>query len=266
MAERGHPAKRVFLQPEGENPIRLSRVVNVLLVAALVAGVVFFSVSRLSYRFDWSFLAGYAEKIQRGFQATLLISLFSLFFAAAIGVAAALALQGRILFFKYLARLYIEVVRGTPFLVQIIFAYYIIATAFGFGDKYVLAVLILSVFSGSYITEIIRGGMQSVQESQWMSARSLGMSRTQIYRHVVFPQVMRRILPALAGQLSSLIKDSSLLSVIAVSELTQNILEIDSITFRTFEDLAFLAAGYLVITLPISLASKYLERKFAYEA
>jgi polar amino acid transport system permease protein len=129
-----------------------------------------------------------------------------------------------------------------------------------------VGVLILSIFTGAYVTEIIRGGIQSIPETQWVTAKSLGFTRLQTYRHIIFPQVFRRILPALAGQMSSLVKDSSLLSTIAVSEFAMRVLEVNSLTFRTFELLTFMMLGYLLITIPISILSKWLERKFYYES
>lgn len=267
MSKQVNKNKRaLFIQPESRQPSAAAKAINMVMVGILIAGILLYSVSQLNYVFHWGVILKYSTKILNGFVMTIIISVFSLILSVAIGIAAALALESRVLFLKYLSRAYVEVIRGTPFLVQINFMYFIIATAMGFNNKYILGILILSIFSGAYITEIIRGGMQSIQESQWMSARSLGMTRFQTYRFIVFPQVLKRILPALAGQLASLIKDSSLLSVIAVSELTMNVLEVDSITFNTFENLTFLAVGYLVLTLPISYFSKRLERKYFYES
>ena len=256
----------LFIEPEDRKTSRLAKGFNISLVIIALAVLIFASVKNLDYVFHWAALATYSKKFLNGFTMTIVISVFSLVLSVAIGLFGALALQGRLMFFKYLARSYVELIRGTPFLVQINFIYFIIATALGVENKYLLGIIILSIFSGAYLTEIIRGGIQSIQESQWMSARSLGLTRYQTYTHVVFPQVIKRILPALAGQLSSLIKDSSLLSVIAVSELTMNVLEVDAITFNTFENLTFLAVGYLSLTLPISYISKVLERRFFYES
>ena len=249
-----------------EKPGLLAKWTNIILVGVFIAAVFFLALASLGYKFDWSVIWTYRIKFLRGYGVTFLIAFFSIFVSILIGIISAAGLQSRITFFRYLSRAYVEGIRGTPFLVQIIFFYFIIATAVGLNNKFIVGVLILSIFTGAYVTEIIRGGIQSIPESQWVTARSLGFTRLQTYRFIIFPQVFRRILPALAGQMSSLVKDSSLLSVIAVSELTMNVLEVDAITFRTFEDLTFLMLGYLVITIPISLLSKWLERKFYYES
>ncbi len=257
----------LFIQPhDKKKPSPMASGFNVLLVGLVIVGIGWFAVSRLNYTFDWSVLWRFRVKILKGYGWTFVITFFSLVFSLIIGTLSALALESRILFFKYFARAYVEGIRSTPFLVQINFFYFIIATALGMDNQYLLGILILSIFSGAYVTEIIRGGLQSIPESQWMTIRSLSFTRGQAYRYIIFPQVFRRILPSLAGQLSSLVKDSSLLSVIAVSELTKTVLEADAITFRTFENLTFLAVAYMVITIPISLLSKYLERKFYYES
>lgn len=247
-------------------PGLLSRWTNIALVGIFITAVFFYALTRINYNFDWTVIWEYRIKILRGYGMTFVIAFFSIIVSILIGVLCTAALQSRIVFLRYLGRTYVEGIRGTPFLVQIIFFYFIIATAVGLNNKFVVGVLILSIFTGAYVTEIIRGGIQSIPETQWVTAKSLGFSRLQTYRHIIFPQVFRRILPALAGQMSSLVKDSSLLSTIAVSEFTMNMLEVNSLTFRTFEILTFMMIGYLLITIPISILSKWLERKFYYES
>ncbi len=244
----------------------LAKWTNIILVGVFISAVLFIALQRLDYKLDFTVLWDYRIKFIRGYGITFLLAGISIFISILIGLISAAALQSRINFFRYLARAYIEGIRGTPFLVQIIFFFYIIANSVGLDNRFIAGVLILSIFTGAYVTEIIRGGIQSIPESQWITAKSLGFSRLQTYRYIIFPQVFRRILPALAGQMSSLVKDSSLLSVIAVSEFTMKVLEVDSINFRTFENLTFLMFGYLVITIPISLLSKWLERKYYYES
>ncbi len=239
---------------------------NVILVGIFIAGVFFLALRSLGYDFDWGVIWEYRVKTLKGYGITFALASISIVVSILIGIFSAAALESGILFIRYLARAYVEGIRGTPFLVQIIFFYFIIATALGMEGKFIIGVLILSIFTGAYVTEIIRGGIQSIPGSQWVTARSLGFTVPQTYIHIIFPQVFKRILPSLAGQMSSLVKDSSLLSVIAVSEFTMNVLEVDAITFRTFENLTFLMVGYLLITIPISLLSKWLERKYHYES
>jgi polar amino acid transport system permease protein len=236
-----------------------------LLVALILSAVFWFGFSRLGYRFAWDTIYNYRINFLKGYGMTLLISLFALVLSLFLGIFFGLGQKSRLLPFRYFSLFYIELVRGTPLLVQILIFFYVIANAAGINNRFVVGVLIMAVFSGAYIAEIIRGGVESIAESQKESARSLGFSSYQTYRYVIFPQVITRILPSLAGQLASLIKDSSLLSVIAIKEFTMAAREMNANTFSTMEAYLPLAIGYLLVTLPISGLTRYLERKFSYE-
>jgi polar amino acid transport system permease protein len=146
------------------------------------------------------------------------------------------------------------------------FGYYGLATLLHWNDRLPVGILILSLFSGAYIAEVIRSGIESVGRSQWDSARAIGLTPAQTYRFVIFPQVLRQTLPPLAGQFASLIKDSSLLSIIGIPELTFAAQQVNSATYSTFEAYLPLGVCYLVLTLPISLWTKSLERKVSYES
>jgi polar amino acid transport system permease protein len=111
----------------------------------------------------------------------------------------------------------------------------------------------------------VRAGIESVSQSQLESARAIGLTNTQTYRLVIFPQAIRLILPSLVGQFVSLIKDSSLLSIIAVNEFTQAARDVNSATYSTLEAYLPLAAGYLILTLPVAIWTRRLERKLRFE-
>ena len=170
-----------------------------------------------------------------------------------------------ILVFRYFSKIYVELIRGTPLLVQILIFFYVVAEAFGVSNRYFVGVLTLSVFSGAYISEIFRAGIESIGKSQLEAARAVGFTPVQTYRYVIFPQALRQTLPPLAGQFASLIKDSSLLSIIAVKELTLNAQEVSAYTYSTMESYLPLAVGYLLLTLPISLWTRWLENRTRYE-
>ncbi len=254
-----------FLHPE-RGPLSSGVVaLNWLLATLLVAGLFTFSFQQLLYHWNWDAPYRYRAKLIHGWTATVLISLVSLAASTLLGVAIALARRSRVLVLRALARLYVELIRGTPLLVQLLVFYYVVAAAFYIGDRYVVGALALSIFASAYMSEIFRAGLESVGRSQLDSARAVGFTPVQTYRYVILPQALRQVLPPLAGQFASLIKDSSLLSVIAVSELTLNAEEITANTFASFECYAVLAAGYLVLTLPISLWSRSLEARAHYE-
>jgi len=149
--------------------------------------------------------------------------------------------------------------------VQIYLYFYVFANALQIHNRYLVGPLILAAFTGAYISEIIRSGIEGVGRSQLESARAIGLTTRQTYRHVIFPQAIRQILPALAGQFVSLVKDSSLLSVIAIAELTKAAGDVNSFTFAPFESYLPLAVGYLVITVPLSLWTQSLEQRAKFD-
>jgi polar amino acid transport system permease protein len=162
--------------------------------------------------------------------------------------------------------LFVEVVRGSPLLVQILILFYVIAPGIGISDRILVGLIALSIFSAAYLAEMLRAGIEGVAASQLESARAIGLTGWQTYRFVIIPQALRQTLPPLAGQFASLIKDSSLLSVIGLSEFTHAALQINSATYSTIESFVPLAVGYLILTLPISFGARYLEEKFRYDS
>ncbi len=242
-----------------------AHVLSAFFVALVLAGLFFLGFSRLGYKFSWRAIYDYRMNFLRGYAMTVLISLAALGISLLLGILFGLGQKSRILPYRYLSLFYVEMVRGTPLLVQILIFFYVIANALGLNNRFAVGIVIMALFSGAYIAEIIRGGVDSVSATQRETARSLGFSTVQTYRYVIFPQVITRILPALAGQLASLIKDSSLLSVIAIREFTMAAREMNANTFSTLEAYVPLAAGYLLLTLPISALTRTLERKFSYE-
>lgn len=255
----------MWRQPDdGSDAPLISRIAAFAVVFLLVSALFWFAFSQLQYGWNWHAVWQYRQKFLQGWLVTVLISAAALTLSLLISIFFALARRSRLLPLRYLAMLYVEVVRGTPLLVQILVFFYVVADAFGVSNRYAVGILTLALFAGAYLSEIIRAGIESVGESQLESAQAIGLTTFQTYRFVIIPQVVRRILPPLAGQFASLIKDSSLLSIIAVSEFTLNAQEINSFTFSTLESYLPLAVGYLLLTLPISLFSRYLEQKYRY--
>jgi len=235
-------------------------IVVVVFAAALAAAF-----ARVDYEWNWAGVWEYRQKFVQGWLVTVGLSLAALVTSTLIGgVAAALLRSGNVLG-EAAARVYVELIRGTPLLVQLLIGFYVVATAVGLENRYVAGVVLLSLFSGAYMAEIFRGGLDAIPKAQVDSARAIGLTPWQSLRLVVLPQAIRLVLPAVAGQLVSLVKDSSLLSVIAISEFTLNAQEVNSFTYSTLESYLPLAAGYLMLTLPLSALARWLERRFRYE-
>ena len=241
------------------------RIFNLALVFLLLASLLYFSFAQLNTNWNWGAVYKYRHKFVVGWVTTIWISLASLGLSTFIGLVAAIGQRSAFLPWRYLSKAYVEIIRGTPLLVQILIFWYVVGNAIHLENRYLAGILALSVFSGAYITEIIRAGIQSVGKSQLESAKAIGLTRAQTYRYVILPQALRQTLPPLAGQFVSLIKDSSLLSVIAISEFTLNAQETASVTYSNFECYIPLAIGYLLLTLPISVATRWLEARSKYE-
>jgi polar amino acid transport system permease protein len=163
---------------------------------------------------------------------------------------------------RNLAVTYVEIIRGTPLLVQIFIVYFFIGTVFDL-DRFTAGVAALSIFTAAYIAEIVRAGIQSIAPGQMEAARSLGMNYMQAMLYVIMPQAVKRSLPALAGQFINLIKDSSLVSVISITDLTKAGREVVSGSFAPFEVWFTVAALYLVVTASLSFAIQRLEKRLA---
>lgn len=203
-----------------------------------------------------------AGPLLMGLYLTLKISFFSIFFAIIIGIVAGILRISSNLILRKLTITYIEIIRGTPLLVQIFIFYFFIGTVLGL-DRFSAGVASLAIFAGAYIAEIVRAGIQSISKGQMEAARSLGMNYYQSMRYIILPQALKRTLPPMAGQFISLIKDSSLVSVISITDLTKAGREVVTSTFSPFEVWFSVAIMYLILTSTLSFVVQLLERRLA---
>lgn len=261
-----YPKSNIFMAAKDSPVAPWKRALNYFVVVVAVVAVVGVSLSMAGIALNFDFVVQYRTRIWDGFCLTVFISLFSLVGSLIIGIPVALGQNARFLPVRYLCDFYVKIIRGTPLIAQIYLFYYIIGTAWGVENRVVAGILILSVFAGAYIAEIIRGGYESLPRGPIEAARALGLSRVQCAISVELPQMVSRILPALTGQFASIIKDSSLLSVIAVIELTQTMREISATNYNFFGCFLLLGALYLCLTLPIMFISRYFEKKMDYDA
>ncbi len=207
-----------------------------------------------------------------GLWITLKISVMSTLFGVIIGIISGLMRISDNPALRWTSIFYVELIRGSPLMVQILIWYFVLGTlindllsAYGWGQipAFWYGVASLAFFAGAYVSEIVRAGIQSIHRGQTEAARSLGMSYAQSMRHIILPQALRRILPPLAGQFISLIKDSSLLGIIAIRELTKAAREAVTATLQPFEVYILLGLLYLVLTFTLSMYVQYLERRMA---
>ncbi len=208
--------------------------------------------------------------ILEGLIVTLKVSAISIFFGIGLGLLTGLARISANPALRMTAITYIELIRGSPLLVQIFIWYFVLGTLINsllskFDISQVpplwFGIASLAIFAGAYVAEIVRAGIQSVNRGQMEAARSLGMSNFNAMRHIIIPQAFRRILPPLAGQFISMIKDSSLLGVIAIRELTKATREAVSVSLQPFELWFLCAILYLILTFTFSMFVQYLEKR-----
>lgn len=255
--------KDIFFKTKEE--ISLSKkIFNIILVILILTSIIVYSFFKINYSVNFRDLFNYSPKIIQGIITTILISIASLVLSLIIGIILTILRNSKFLPFSYFSKIYVLFIRNTPLLVQIFLFFYILGTAFNIENRYLLSPLILSAFSGAYISEILRSGLKSIDSRQLETSTSLGFSKFQTMIYIIIPQLIRIIIPSLAGQFISLIKDSSLLSVISVSEITKAVEEVNSLNFRVIENYLILAFIYLILTIPVYYLSRYLEKRFSH--
>jgi polar amino acid transport system permease protein len=233
----------------------------VLLVTGGLSALVF---QRLAPRSDFSGVWEFRQLFVRGWFLTLGVSSAALLCACLAAPLWAAMRLAPLAATRWFAGATIGLLRGTPFLVLLLVGYYVIADALGLENRLIVGVGMLALYHGAYLGEMLRGGIESVGRTQWEAARAVGLDQRLAFRHVILPQALRRVLPGLAGQSITLVKDSALLSVIGVMELTKQAQSASTLTFSTFEAYLPMAGGYLLLTLPLAALAARLERRFAH--
>lgn len=224
----------------------------------------------MGYQWQWERVPDYiafyedgewwpAELIE-GLVVTLQISAISLFLTLVIGLTTALLKLSNSIVGRLLANGYIELIRNTPLLVQIYLLYFVFGPVIGL-DRFSTAVVALSLFQGAYTAEVFRGGLNSIAKGQFEASQSLGLSHFYTYYDVILPQLLQRTLPPLTNEVVSLIKNSSIVSVMAIFDLTTQGRNIVSETAMPFEIWFTVAGIYLLLTLSLSGFSAWLEHK-----
>ena len=254
----------------------VKRVLSNWIQPAAMAGILVFAVIRgaenINYRWQWyrvdDFLftseqgAWSAGPLVQGLFVTLEISVLSLFLTLVIGLAAALLRLSSSVIGRGLARGYLELIRNTPLLIQLYVMYFVFGPILGWG-QITTAIVCLAAFQGAYTSEIFRAGLRAIPRGQIEAGDSLGLSRLDNYRYVILPQVLRHMLPPLTNEAVSLVKNSSIVSVIAIFDLTTQGRNLIADTFLTFEIWLTVAAIYLAVTLALSTAAAMAERRRA---
>ncbi len=245
----------------------------ILGVLVLSLGFVYVRLSE-SYQFQWLISLKFIPEFNAGLVMTIKASLVAGVIACVMGLLIALARLSRFTQLRDLGTLYVHTFRNVPFYVFVLIVYFgfgraidvrpVIEAIGGFIDeRFFWGVVALAIFDAAFISEIIRAGILSVHPTQREAARSLGMTVPQSMRYVVLPQALRNVIPALTGELIALVKESSLLFVISLQELTLTARTLAAHQGNTFEFYTILAVYYLMLTLPLAGFSHLLEKKLS---
>ena len=216
------------------------------------------------YAWDFSFLWSYRGLILAGLGVTIAYTIGTILLGLVVGlVAGLLRLSKNVLITAPLVA-YVEVFRCTPLLVQIIWFYYALPVILGIDiPANVAATLVLSLYTGAFYAEIIRGGVNSIERGQWDAARAIGMRRVQVMRHVILPQAIKRMIPPFMNQSIIQLKNTSLVSTIAVADLLYQGTIITVATYRPLEVYTMVAVIYFLVLFPLTLAAQQVEGRLA---
>lgn len=213
---------------------------------------------------DWSFIGEHLPLYAEAAQITLTISFFGVLFSLIVGLISAQISLTKIPVLSQLNAVYVELSRGTPLLIQLFLIYFGLTKVGLKMDAEVAAVVGLTFLGGSYMAEVFRAGFESVAAIQIESAQVLGLSKIQALQHVILPQALSVALPGLVANVIFLIKESSVVSGIALADLMYVTKDIIGMQYDTTEALFMLVVSYVIILVPISLFGSWLERRFDY--
>lgn len=286
-------------------PITLLDLLIIGGILGIIAFIGYRTTAVVHYKWNWSVIPQYLFRydpqqerwvtnlLMQGFIMTVKLSIWATLLSIIVGTVMGLARISSRLFYRMIARTYVEMIRNTPPLVLIFIFYFFfsdqIMTALGVEDymrslspaarsflsffcappgqcsAFFSAVMTLVLYEGAYMTEIIRAGIESIERGQWEASASSGLTWRQQMRFVILPQATRRVLPPVAGQLISTIKDSAIVSVVSIQELTFQGLELMAATYRTFEVWLTITLMYFILTFVCSLVMRRLEIAFQIE-
>jgi glutamine transport system permease protein len=217
-----------------------------------------------SFNFAYNVMWESVPVLLGGVKYTLIITAGGLFFGFILGTVTGLMKLGRGIVLPRIAGIYIESIRGTPLMVQVMFLYFGMPLLLGIRIPTLTASIIaIAVNAGAYIAEVVRGAVQSIERGQVEAGRSIGLSRFQTMRYVIWPQAFRRMIPPLGNQFIISLKDTSLLVVIGMGELTRTGQEIVAENFRAFEVWLTVAIIYFIMTRTLSFGLNYVEKRYS---
>jgi glutamine transport system permease protein len=214
------------------------------------------------FKLDWSYAIEALPFLLQGIRYTILIAIIGILIGFIIGIVVGLGRLSKNKFLFGLSTIYVEMIRGTPIMVQALYIYFALPMMLGIKiDPIVAGIITIAINAGAYIAEISRGSIQGIDAGQVEAGRSLGLTKLQTLYRITWPQAFRRMIPPLGNQFIISLKDTSLLTVIGVGELTRQGTIVVSSNFRAVEVYTSVAILYLILTLSISFGLRIIERR-----
>jgi polar amino acid transport system permease protein len=223
-----------------------------------------FVISRSTGELDFGTYSEFANAIAKGWLTTVLLSLVSIVLALIFGLFLYLMQESKNQFLYYLAEILKIMMFSTPLVVIAIVSYYYVSNAFNIDNRLVVGALTLGAYISTYIADVYKGAIESIHQNQWQAAKMFGFNKYQTYRYIIFPQVFKSILPPLAGQFALTVKGSSLLGYIGTAELFNRVNSVMAASFQYDEGFIIMTLGYWIVTIPLILLVRKLEKKANY--
>lgn len=240
------------------------KLLQFLLALLVYLGFISFVIARVTTEnFNLGIVLKYQDLLLEGLKNTLFISACALLLGLILGFILYIGRESNIYFIKSLSNIFIEVMMGTPLLVLVFVTSFFIGSAFKYDNDYILGILALTAYIGPYLANIFKSVISSIDKDQYIIMDLYGFNFYQKYVYIILPQVTKLIMPPLMNNLSYLIKGSSLLYLTAVTEIFYSIKLIQSKSYAFTEGYLVLWVTYLIITVPLSLLTKYIERKYS---
>mgnify|MGYP001039275422 CR=1 FL=1 len=248
-----------------KNNLRPEKIVSYVVSILLFIGFAVFVALRQQRPFNLSLLSGYTDIMIEGYFFTIGIALISLFGSVILGFLLYLLISTKFIAFKAFVDVFTEIIYGTPLLVMIVAMAFMIGPAFNIYERGIMGIMGLTIYITPYMTNIFKSAFSSIGDEQYMAMDLFGFTGFQRYRYIIIPQVIRILMPPLMNNFSLIIKGSALLSVISFTELYYSIQIAQSRTFAYAEGYIIMWALYLMITIPLSQLTKWLERRWSLE-
>ncbi|MCK7487585.1 MAG: ABC transporter permease subunit [Bacillus subtilis] len=211
--------------------------------------------------FQLAGLVPYADIIFEGWGLTIFISVLTLLFSTVLGFVLYLLTKSKLLFLRYIASIFNEIVFGSPTIVFFLVVYYFIGVPLGLTNRLVVGVVAFGLYMSPYMKNLFVGAMESIDDLQHQAMRVFGFTPTQQYRYIILPQILKLMIPPMIGNLTFIVKGSALLNFIGVQELYNQITTAQSGSYAVVEGYLVMFVLYLLITIPLIRVTKYFEKR-----